>query len=188
VSYFLWDIYSEMNFLLWIVDLTRLEHFSKEYFFEIFDYLDGYQIFCIFSNLNRRFTELLNAPSLLFRINLHDHTCLNKYKEFYLLHRHKILLMNVWSKYDYSLYPLDSSLIHLESIDLTPLEDDLLVPTLKDLTCPPRLFSLTLQVGKNSTKLNEIYQLLFLLPALKLCKFDDFWADKFFAFPMPTAE
>ena len=49
--------------------VTSIENFSDELFYEIFDYLDSYNIYEGFSNLNSRFQQLLNSSSLLFKIN-----------------------------------------------------------------------------------------------------------------------
>ncbi len=48
--------------------ITCIKNLSNECFYEIFDYLDGCQIYEAFSNLNYRFQQLLNSSSLLFNI------------------------------------------------------------------------------------------------------------------------
>ncbi|CAF3058682.1 unnamed protein product [Rotaria sp. Silwood2] len=52
--------------------ITSIENLSNDLFYEIFDYLDGIDIFQAFSNLNYRFQELLNSSSILFKIKFHD--------------------------------------------------------------------------------------------------------------------
>ena len=39
-----------------------LENFSNELFYEIFDYLDGIELFEAFSNLNAHFQRLISNP------------------------------------------------------------------------------------------------------------------------------
>jgi hypothetical protein len=52
--------------------MTSIENLSNEFFYEIFDYLDGCDIYEGFSNLNSRFQRLFNSSSLLFKIKF-DH-------------------------------------------------------------------------------------------------------------------
>ncbi len=59
-----------------------IEHLSNELFHDIFDYLDGCEIFLAFSNLNQRFQQLLYCSSLLLKIQfnittveLYNDTC-----------------------------------------------------------------------------------------------------------------
>ncbi len=47
---------------------TSIENLSNEYFYEIFDYLNDYELYKAFSNFNHRFQQLLNSSSLLIKI------------------------------------------------------------------------------------------------------------------------
>ncbi|CAF3386364.1 unnamed protein product, partial [Rotaria sp. Silwood2] len=66
--------------------ITCIENLANEFFYEIFDYLSGYEIYKGFSNLNHCFQRLLNSSSLLFEIKLtnatHDETLTNNYRQF----------------------------------------------------------------------------------------------------------
>jgi hypothetical protein len=48
-----------------------MENLPNEFFYEIFDYLDGYDICKAVSNLNYCFQQLLDSPYLFLKINLH---------------------------------------------------------------------------------------------------------------------
>ena len=52
--------------------ITRIEDFSNEIFYEIFDYLYGNDIYKAFSILNYRFDQLLHCPFLQYKIQIDD--------------------------------------------------------------------------------------------------------------------
>ena len=54
------------------MSITSIENLSNKIFYEIFQYLDGYEIYQIFSNLNHHFQQLINCSSILFKFNYHD--------------------------------------------------------------------------------------------------------------------
>ncbi|CAF1493707.1 unnamed protein product [Rotaria sordida] len=79
------------------MSITLIENLSNEFFFEIFEYLDGYEIYQTFSNLNHRFQQLINSSSLLLKFNYHylttsDKIHMNNFKQFLLNHKHQIVL------------------------------------------------------------------------------------------------
>jgi hypothetical protein len=59
------------------MSITYIEHLSNEFFYEIFDYLDAWDIYAAFSNLNYRFQQLLLNSSILYKIKLIDRTMSN---------------------------------------------------------------------------------------------------------------
>ncbi|CAF5157900.1 unnamed protein product, partial [Rotaria sp. Silwood1] len=68
--------------------ITRIEDLSTELFVTIFSYLDCYEIYTAFSNLNYRFQQLLNSSRPLYKIQLniatYRETFTNNYKQFLL--------------------------------------------------------------------------------------------------------
>ena len=52
------------------VELNCIENLSNEIFYEVFDYLDGLDIYIAFSNLNDRFQQLITCSSIQYKINL----------------------------------------------------------------------------------------------------------------------
>ncbi|CAF3711886.1 unnamed protein product [Rotaria sordida] len=81
------------------------ENLSNELFYEIFDYLEGCDLFKAFSNLNNRFQALLTSSSLRLKIDL-------RYREETILH--------LGHDHPYNSYPalfkIDSSFSRLESL------------------------------------------------------------------------
>src|SRR6202044_1665767 len=102
------------------MSITSIEDLSNEFFYEIFDYLDGCNIYQAFSNLNYRFQELLNSSSLLLKINFHRSTSkeifMNNYKQIILLNKNQIvsihLSLSAHNIRIISLLNIDSSFIH----------------------------------------------------------------------------
>ncbi|CAF1044257.1 unnamed protein product [Rotaria sp. Silwood1] len=153
--------------------ITCIENLSNEFFYEIFDYLDGYDIYTAFSYLNQRFQKLLNSSSLLFKITLDDsiynESYISSYKQYLHLNRHKIFsidLCSIIKNNSISWLTFDSSLMCLESLSIRQKLDNL-ISILLNLAYLPRLFYLTIDISNNSKNINDIYQLIFTLPILK---------------------
>jgi len=102
------------------ISITDFENLPQEFFYEIFDYLDGCDIYKAFSNLNHRFQQLLNSSSLLFKIKFHslsNKLYKNFYKQILALNKHQIFSLNlnswlkkkpIFSHHFLSLYRLES--------------------------------------------------------------------------------
>ncbi|CAF3684731.1 unnamed protein product [Rotaria sp. Silwood1] len=155
--------------------ITCIENLSNEFFYEIFDYIDGYEIYKAFSNLNYRFQQLLDSPSLLYKIILdypnNNELDMNNYKQFLLINKHKMFSIKVWlgitKNNFFSWFIIDSSFSRLESLRIEPQQPDILISLLINLACLPRLFSLIIQPPALSRYLNDLYRLVFALPVLK---------------------
>ncbi|CAF1186455.1 unnamed protein product [Rotaria sp. Silwood1] len=157
--------------------ITSIENLSNECFYEIFDYLDGCQIYEAFSNLNYRFHQLLNSSSLLFKIkhvySSSEEIFRNNYEQIIVHNRCQIYSINLWTMKNIfltmTLFIINSSCDHLESIVLFGIESDILCRLLTQYTCLPRLFSLNIDTKSSSTldELTNIYQSIFALPKLK---------------------
>jgi hypothetical protein len=163
------------------MSITSIENLSNECLYEIFDYLDGYDIHTAFSNLNYRFEQVLKCSSLLFKIEVYSPSNefdLNNCKQFILLNKHQIfsLYLSISSENEcfFWLFPLDSSLDRLESLVLHEAELPILFSLLSKLISLPRLFSLTIDMWNSCGRLSDIYKLIFLLPKLKYFKC---WAE-----------
>jgi hypothetical protein len=177
--------------------ITCIENFSDEIFYEIFDYLNGCEIYDAFSNLNHRFEQLLHSSSLLYKLEF-DHlkseeTFVNNYKQFFLRHRHQIFSINLSSGYqnDYFLswFIFDSSLHRLESIfiDVHDFKKDTFISLLVNFASLPRLFALTIKCHTDKN-LNDIYRLIFALPTLKYNKLTLYGHQQPISFPIVTNE
>ncbi|CAF1148178.1 unnamed protein product [Rotaria sp. Silwood1] len=157
------------------MSITIIEDFSNEIFYEIFEYLDGFKTFKAFSNLNHRFTQLLNSSSFLFNLDL---LCsklielnMNIYEQLLLNNKHQILSFRICLPREkcefFSSLSIDSSFNHLESVFLNSFSPAILMSLLTNLSCLPRLFSLTIDTELLSTDLSEAYRLILVLPKLK---------------------
>ncbi|CAF3522028.1 unnamed protein product [Rotaria sp. Silwood1] len=62
--------------------IACLEHLSNEIFYDLFEYLNGYEIAQTFFNLSYRFEQLLNSSSILIKTR------------FYLFNLEKIMFTN----------------------------------------------------------------------------------------------
>ena len=155
-----------------------LENFSNELFYEIFDYLDGYDAYNAFSNLNNRFQNMITCSSIPIKINLCcksisklEHRC----RHFIIPNKHRLLslhlkddsVINEFFKYCI----IDSTFNRLESIILAGLTDRQLLCTLFYLNSLPRLLSLTINMEEDYYyNLGDIYRLIFSLSTLRYNK------------------
>ncbi len=78
------------------LSINSIENLSNELFYEIFDYLDVYDIFQAFSNLNYRFHQLLHDSPLLFKIRYSSSNDVNTniYNQIMQFNKHQILSIN----------------------------------------------------------------------------------------------
>ena len=159
------------------MSITSIENLSNELFYEMFYYLDGFDISEAFSNLNYRFQQLLKSSSVLFQITLDstfDEFYAYRYEQFILIHKDQIfsahLSISSEEEHFFSFFPINASLNRLESLVLRKMDPPILCSLLPDLICLPRLFSLTIDMEYNSEYLDDIYQSIFTLPKLKYLK------------------
>ncbi|CAF1067163.1 unnamed protein product [Rotaria sordida] len=156
------------------ISISFIENLSNDIFYEIFDYLDGIDIYEAFSNLNYRFQQLLNGSSLLFKIKLKlqsNESYMNIYKQLILINRHQIFSFHLdlpsHLNQFVSSFIIDSSLKRVESLVLVQIKSNTLISLLINLASLPRLFSLTIYAKNDFKNLNHVYQLIFTLPVLK---------------------
>jgi hypothetical protein len=155
--------------------ITGIENVSNEIFYEIFDYLDGGEVYNAFSNLNYRFQQLLRSSSFLFKLRFretNDQQLINKYKEMIRNYKHQIISFHLClSSRSFSLFSIDSSFDRLESLSLTGIHPNTLSSCLIKLDRIPRLYSLTIDTKNGFDDLQVVYRSIFALPALKFYKF-----------------
>lgn len=157
------------------MSITTIEDLSNEFFYEIFEYLYGHEIYNAFSMLNYRFQQLLTSSSLFYNVSISDSIFKGSneraVKELLLNHKHQILSLNIYlpSKNNefFSSLSIDSSFNHLESICLNELPAIMLTKLLTSLSSLPQLFSLYIDIENRLSDLTEVYQLVFSLPKLK---------------------
>ncbi|CAF4701445.1 unnamed protein product [Rotaria socialis] len=153
--------------------ITSLENLSNDLLYEIFDYLDGGEIYKAFSNLNQCFQTLITSPSLLLNIDLRlQSENLSHYRSTCIVtpNRHRItsLSFSHGSLYQSGLAfcNIDSLFIRLESLILDNIKSQQLLPLLARLISLPRLFSLSIYYSDHRSEITNIYQASFNLPVL----------------------
>jgi hypothetical protein len=163
--------------------MTNFERLPNEFFNEIFEYLDGYDIHKAFSNLNSRFEHFITCSSLPLKIKLRSEAVSelqNCCKHVVVPYRHRIFSLN-WEKQlvidDFFRHCiLNTSFIYLQSIVIGELPMDKSMVLLFYLKSLPHLFSLTMDIcGGDSGNLRDIYRMIFSLPSLKYNKLSFFW-------------
>jgi hypothetical protein len=159
--------------------MNCIENLSNELFYEIFEYLDGCDIYKAFSNLNFRFQRLITCSSFLLKIKLRSeaesavgHDC----KNVIIPNRHRILSLYVENESlirDFFTHcMIDSSFSRLESVVLGSISSDQLIILLFYLKSLPRLFSLTIDHDEEEWgyNLSTLYRMIFSMPYLQYNK------------------
>ncbi len=160
--------------LSYSVSVTCIEHLSNE----IFDYLDGCEIYDTFSNLNSRFQHLITCLSVLLKIKLYPKTqseLIQLWESIILPNRHRFLSFTLERKEiidDFFTFCIIDSLFNrLQSIVLKNVEAHKSLFILSCLKPLPNLFSLTtLMTTIWIYDLNHIYRTIFSFPSLKYNK------------------
>ena len=157
---------------------TCLEDLSSELLFEVFDYLDGCDIYVAFGGLNNRFNNLLFDSSLMLKINLSstpqsriERSC----RDLIIPNRNRLLSLclseSLFIDEFFNYCSIDSSFTCLQSMTLHNVSEPSIFVILSSLYSLPCLYSLTLAVEENYYyNLTPIYRLIFRLPYLKSCK------------------
>lgn len=157
-----------------------MEDLSNELLYEVFDYLDGWNIYQAFGRLNNRFDNLLSDPSLFLQIILlsglktnSEHYC----REVIMPNQHRVRSLKIFDDcmmnqfLDYC--EIDASFTCLESIVLNSISNQyifMILPSLKSLPC---LFALTIDYfGDFYWDRPSLYRLIFDLPHLKYCRLE----------------
>ncbi|CAF1509616.1 unnamed protein product [Rotaria sordida] len=170
--------------------ISSIENLSNELFNEIFDYLDGIDIYLAFSNLNHRFQQLLTSSSILYKIELIHISSKEIFMLIYKQIKHQIYSINfqipVHINQLLTSFIIDSSFNHLQSLIIEDIQSDKLISFLNTLKSLPRLFSLDIRTMHVMGDLNNIYQLIFALPTLKYNKLDLYGNECSISIPMAT--
>ncbi len=161
------------------MSITSIEHLSNEFFYEIFDYLDPWDIYKAFFNLNYHFQQLLDNSSILYKIKLIDRSIfknvlIENWTNMMHINRKQVfsihLLMSLNINQLVSTLFIDSSCYHLQSLVLIEPEPDTLMLILKKLINLPHLRSLTIEELPKLKDLTAIYRIILALPMLTYYK------------------
>jgi hypothetical protein len=146
--------------------MACIENLSNELFYDIFDYLDGYDILNAFSNLNIRLKNLLDYSSLLLKIKISSKSTLQiRCKLFIIPNRSRIISLNFADESILDRFivhcTINSSFQRLQSINLNSLPAYKCVVLLFDLISLPRLSSLTCSLTSCFLDVSYIYRIIF---------------------------
>jgi hypothetical protein len=157
--------------------MNCLENLANEIFYEIFIYLDGFNLHNAFSDLNIRFQQLLAFSSPKLKVDYSSPPYVNNSNGFIdmILHyKHRLISLVIGipliaNKF-FEKYTIDSSYNHLKSLKLVEININKLESLLRNLKPLSRLFTLTIKLCDIQENLTNVYQLIFDLPALKYMK------------------
>ncbi|CAF4552830.1 unnamed protein product, partial [Rotaria sp. Silwood2] len=156
-----------------------LEDFANEIFYEIFEYLDMYDIYKGFFNLNKRFENLIINSNFLHKINI-SKISKNDFKNFYINilipNRHRINLLRLSNPFVveiiFSPPRMVLQFIHLEKLVLDNIQMKYLRKIFDYLMYLPKFHSLTISIGDYIESINCLFSDLFNLLTLKYCKIE----------------
>jgi hypothetical protein len=156
--------------------ISYIENLSNEIFYEIFDYLNGYDIYQAFSNLNIRFENLFLHSSFLMNTEISSETKLDShYEQFIHSNKHRIISFyfddQTMVNQFILLFSIDLLFINLESLILNQISTSQLLLLLFYLKSLPHLSSLFIRLDYYNDDLAHIYQIIFRLP-LRYLTFD----------------
>ncbi|CAF3950559.1 unnamed protein product [Rotaria sordida] len=155
---------------------TRLEDLSNELIHEIFDYLDDWEIYELFFQMNIRFQLFFTSPNFRLKLNLpltsksmFHHRCIHLIKP----NVDRIISLSL-SHYlttnDFlNSFSIDS-FIHLERLNLIGVSSTNLILLLTRLATLSRFVSLSITCIDNWKNAYVIYQCIFRLSTIKYCK------------------
>ena len=152
--------------------VLNFENLANEIFYDIFEYLDGYDIFKAFSKLNHRFKRLLNISSFPLKFKLSYHSNEQICRDCILPNRHRLITLDV-SNYKiinwlFSSIHVNQSFSQLQCIILRGIYIDNLPLTLSFLKSLPQLSSLIIKlVNKKHYDVKSILSSIFQLVKLK---------------------
>jgi hypothetical protein len=157
--------------------ITHFENFANEIILEIFDYLAFYDIWKAFSNLNRRFENILTDPSFPIKINI-SLVSTSNFEDYYtntiMINKDRIQLLQLSNPFSIhfilpSLYRI-SEFLRLKTLILRDMESHYIENLLQYSIDLPNLTSLTIIPINHIEDSNNLYHQLFRLPVLKYCK------------------
>ncbi|CAF1201367.1 unnamed protein product [Adineta steineri] len=174
--------------------ITTIEDFSNEIFYEIFEYLYGYDIYIAFSILNSRFQQLIHCPFLQYKIRIDDRpmkqNTVDELQQISHVIKNYIFSISIQTCRPtteiISLCNFDSSYQNLQCLIFNIDQPNIILMILPKLTQLPKLYSLTIE---NMYKLHicKIYPLVLNLSKLKYFKIETCYIDVFADHSLPIA-
>ncbi|CAF1373208.1 unnamed protein product [Adineta ricciae] len=157
---------------------AKLEDLANEIFYEIFEYLDYFQSYEIFSHLNQRFQNLFTHSISPIKIHLNaisKPTFTAYYEHIILPNAHRIQSLHLSNQFIINLFLSSLSIIpkfiHLQTFVITSLPSTAIDQLFSNLSTLPHLSSLIFAFETYLRDRSYLYQQIFRLPSLKYCKF-----------------
>ncbi|CAF0980559.1 unnamed protein product [Rotaria sordida] len=157
----------------------HFEDLANEIFYEIFEYLDLYDIYKGFFNLNQRFQNLIINSNFLNQINI---STMSKSKfEYYhknilLPNKHRIRLIRLSNPFMNELIFSSAytilRFIHLETLIFDHIEMKDFIKLINHLAHLHELYSLIISLADHIQSLSVLFSSIFQLKKLKYCKIE----------------
>ncbi|CAF3527726.1 unnamed protein product [Adineta steineri] len=152
---------------------THFEDLSNELLLDTFDFLDGYYISDVFSNLNNRIQQLITNPDFFLKLNISfmSKSDFNK-RSINIIRPYMNQIISLQLSESFFIknflasFPIDTSFNRLESLILKDLNVNHDISILISLAQLPRLFSLKIFFFECS-ELFIVFQLILRLPVLQ---------------------
>ncbi|CAF0851967.1 unnamed protein product, partial [Adineta ricciae] len=156
---------------------TKVENLANELFYEIFSYLDLYDVYKAFYNLNTRFQNLLINSTLPLKVNLSTmprRAFQSYHRHMIMSNKHRIASMSISNPFivDLVFSPVRtvSHYNRLETLVFNQIKSKYLTNILHYLSYLPDLKSLTIIPADEISNRNEVLAKILSLPGLKHCK------------------
>ncbi|CAF1296200.1 unnamed protein product [Adineta ricciae] len=153
---------------------TCFEKLSNELIYEVFEFLDFYDVYRAFYSLNMRFRQIITNSTLPIHVNLSSRsksTFESYNKDCILPNKHRIQSLHLSNPclYDHTASPTHilSQFLHLQTLILNNIEVKHLAILMPTLTSLFYLSSLSIDPIDNEPIMNAIYPHVFRLSALK---------------------
>ncbi|CAF4977123.1 unnamed protein product, partial [Rotaria sp. Silwood1] len=154
-----------------------LEDLPNEILYNIFEYLDPYDIYKGFYNLNKRFQNLAINSNVLTKINISTISISNfedYYRTILLPNRNRINFLDLSNPFaaDIIFSPPDHILnfVHLETLIIDNVESISFYKFFDYFMKLPNLHSLIISFGEGILKIDYLFAQIFRLSKLKYCK------------------
>ena len=157
--------------------ITILENLSNELIYDILEYLQLYDAFECFYDLNERFQHLLLNSNLPLHIDIPSISKSNFYRylsHLILPHVDRIRSLQICIPFVDEIYsclsPIISNMNRLKRLVIDHIESKFIEEILDHLPSLPLLSSLTIKSMDNDRISTDIYRKIFRLPALRYCQ------------------
>ncbi|CAF1218779.1 unnamed protein product [Rotaria sordida] len=162
-----------------------LEDLANEILYEIFEYLDSYDIYKGFYNLNKRFQNLAINSNVLTKINISTISKSN-FEDYYRNRINFLGLLNPFAA-DIIFSPLDHILnfVHLETLIIDNIETISFYKFFTYFMNLPNLHSLIISFVEPILEIDYLFAQIFRLSKLKYCKIKydiQFYTELFYSF------